>query len=269
MATELSTIVSNLKAAITTGLAAEGIVLSTSQVAEWDLWCNSVGQAIHDFEVVQDALQSDVENYVNTKQPASKLFYAQQAFAWQFGDNVLVNATGQIYYANVDASKQIIKQCSIDEVTESGVTTLLIKVAKDDGSGTLIPLSSEELLEFTAYIEQIKWAGTYIVIVSQNADTIKYAYDVEYSGLYSAIQMLAALAAAADAFKYAQRFDALFYQSKFAEYLGAVPGVIAVNKTTLQGKQDGGSYGDIALSYQLQSGYFNWDGTSSFNLIAG
>lgn len=269
MATDLTTIVSNIQSAVIAALAVNGITLSTSQVAEWNLWSQSVAQAIHDFEVVQDALQSDVENYVNTKQPASIAWYVQQALNWQYGDNVLVNATGQLYYANVDATKQIIKQCSVTEVNESGVTTLLMKVAADDGSGNFIPLTSEQLLEFTAYMESVKWAGTYITIVSQNADVILYGYDVEYSGLYSATTMLAALNAAINVFKYAQRFNALFYQSAFAECLLNVPGVIAVNKTTLTGTPSGGSSSTIGLSYALQSGYFNWDSSSSFNLIAG
>lgn len=269
MAQDLNTIIQAIQTAITAAMTAQGITLSNSQVAEWNLWSQSISQAIHDFEVVEDALQSDVENYVNTKQPASIAWYVQQSLNWQFNDNVLVSATGQLYYANVDDNKKVIKQCSVTEVNESGVTVLLIKVAADDGSGNFVTLTSEQLLEFTAYMERVKWAGTYLSIVSQNADVIKYNYDVEYSGLYSETLMQAALIAAINVFKYAQRFNALFYQSAFAECLLNVPGVIAVNKITLTGMPYGGATTAIGLSYALQSGYFNWDDTSNFNLIAG
>jgi len=268
MVETLAEIVSTIQTAITTALAANGIVPSTSQVAEWNLWVQSVAQAIQNFEVVQDAFQSDVEAYIDTKQPGSKSWYIQQALKWQYGYNVSVNATGQVYYTTIDPTAQIIVQCSCDEVVTAGVTELLLKVAAADSSGNFIPLTSEQLLEFSAYMERVKFAGTYISIVSQDADTIKYTYDVAYSGLYSATQMQAALSAALEVFRYAQRFDALFYQSLFADTIQNVPGVIASNKTLLTGTPAGGGTTDIGLSYALQSGYFNWDNTSSFNLIA-
>ena len=255
-------------AAVTSALALEGVTLSTSQVAEWKLWADTVAQAIHDFEVVEDVFETDVVNYVNTKQPASLYWYAQQALNWQYGDTVLVNETGQLYYAITDTTKQIIKQCSVTEVNDAGVTTLLIKVAAQDTSGNFIPLTNEQKLEFTAYMEQVKWAGTYVVIVSQIGDVILYDIDVDYSGLYSAVTINAALVAAANVFKSNLSFNALFYQINFLTALKAVPGIEGIKVNTLTGTPHSGSPVAVGMRYELAAGYFNWDVSSTFNLTA-
>lgn len=256
----LSAIIDNQLA---TRLAAEGVNLSSSTVAEWKLWRDVLVDTIYGKEVIEDAFKLDLETFIQTKQPASIYWYVQKALEFQYGDTLSVSAEGVLYYANIDATKQIVRQASVREVDNSGYRTLLIKVAKQNITGDFIPLEATEKLAFEAYMETIKWAGTNLIVTSQTADTIGYALTIKYNGIYAAEELATRVATALQAFKEKRIFDAIFYASSFLDWILKVDGVIAAKFTGLVGTPHAGTPIDITLDYQLQSGYFNYDLSST------
>ena len=267
MPRDLSTISQIIYDKLAENMSAQGITLSTSQVAEYKLWADSVALTLQAEEIVEEALQSDVNNTINNKQPASIDWYVGICKAFQYGDNLTVTTDGVLSYAVIDETKQIIKQASVIEADNNGVRTLVVKVAKDDGNGSFIKLSSLEKTAFEAYFEKRKWAGTNSIIISLDGDTIFYDYTIVYDALYAESDMRTRLAAAIDGFRTATIFNALFYPSSFESAIKTVAGVVALNGNTLTGTAASGQASNIGLSYEMAAGYFNYDVASSLTLI--
>ena len=266
MARDIETIAGIILDQITTGLAAEGITLSTSTVAEYTLWANTIASTINAKEVIEDAFKSDVDSDLTTKQPASIFWYVQQALAFQYGDTLSVSNTGVLYYAVIDVTKQIIQQASVREIDNSGFRELIVKIAKVDTDGNFIKATDDERLAFANYFEVIKWAGTYVVVVSLDPDIIFYDMDIKFDGIYAQSDVNDRILAALVAFQKQTRFDAIFYASSMLDAILKVPGVIAAKFNSLNGTPNGGSSSAITLDYELQSGYFNYDNASTLTL---
>lgn len=266
MARDTEVISSIIKDQLLTRLGAVGVNLSESAVAEWKMWADTIADTIHAKEVIEDAFKADVDQALKEKQPASIYWYVQQALSFQYGDNLSVSDTGLLYYQTIDVSKQIVKQASVREVDNGGYRELLIKVAKEDIDGSFIPLSDIEKLAFENYFEVVKWAGTYVTVISQNADEINYSVSIKFDGIYAQSDVSERVLAALTAFKKQIRFDAIFYASSMLEAILQVPGVVAAKFTTLTGTPYVGSPTAITLDYQLQSGYFNYANTSTLTL---
>ena len=249
------------------GLTPLGVVLSASQVAEWKLWKDTMVNADYTFEVIMDAFQSDIQTYVDTQKLGSLSWYAAISLAFQYGDTLLISSEGILYYATIDATKQIIQLASVkeDEDAITGVVTLVIKVAKIV-TGVTTPLSSAELLGFSDYMKNMKIVGTHLQLVSQPADTIKYTIDVIYNPEVPQTTVAANIDAALDNFRTQRGFDPIIYKSAFEAAVLSAAGVVAVGVTLLTGTPDGGSPSNITLGYELAAGYFNYDNTSSKTL---
>lgn len=250
---------------LTTRLSAQGITLSPSAVAEWKLWRDLFADSVNAFETIQDIFKSDVEEYLKSKQPGSNLWYVSKALEFQYGDSLLVSDDGILYYPEINTAKQIVKQASAVEVDNSGYRQLLVKIAKEI-SGSFTPLSDTEKLAFTNYFEVVKFVGTSVIVVSQNADIINYNLEVKFNGIFAESDMVTKIEAALTAFKRQIRFDAIFYASSLLDAVLAVPGVVAAKFNSLTGTPYGGSPTAITLGYELQSGYFNYHASSELNL---
>lgn len=269
MATDIETITSGMDAALTAGLTPLGVTLSGSQVANWKLWRDTIVGVQYSFEVAQDDYKAQVQAYIDSKQLGSLSWYALKALEFQYGDNLNVNAQGQLYYAAVDATKQVVKVASVNENEDggTGVVTLVIKAAAIVNN-VLTPLSSGELLGLQDYFKARKIAGTKLLIVSPPADVIKYDVDVLYNPEYAQANVLASILAARDAFRLNFGYDPVFYKSSFELMIKNVPGVVALRVNTLTGTPDGGSDTSITLGYELQAGFFNYDNTSVLTLTS-
>lgn len=138
-----------------------------------------------------------------------------------------------------------------------------IKVAKLNTSGVLIPLTELELAALEQYLTKRKYAGTRIAVTSSNADLIKYTLIIYYDPSYNLSEVQNSVSAAIAAYKANLTFDGFFYSTEFIKAITAVKGVVTIKITLLQGKPATGSYVAIDPKYELTSGYFNYDETSS------
>lgn len=270
MARDPQVISDSIDAELTARLAAEGVTLSASAVAEWKLWRDTAVNTDYSFEVVMDAFKADIQKYIDTKQLGSLSWYAEQAKKFQYGDNLLVSSEGLLYYAVIDPSKQIVKLASVkeDEDVATHVVTLVMKVATIDATTDEVqPLDAAQVLGFTDYMKNIKIVGTHLQIVSQNADSILYDVKIVYNPQYAQTNVEANILAALETFRTTYGFDPTFYRSAFEDAIQSAAGVVAVQIMVLQGTPEGGSPTDIDLDYELASGYFNYDAGSLLTLI--
>jgi len=156
---------------------------SGSKVAIWRLlfWISAV--SIWAFENILDLFQLEMIALSETLITGTARWYWKKCYEYQHGD-VLVwdSVNSRFNYASTNALIQIIKRAAV--VDQPGL--LVIKVAKLSG-GIPVPLSSPELVSFSEYINLIKFAGTNVNIVSQNADLLKITMSVKVDPLVISI----------------------------------------------------------------------------------
>jgi len=151
---------------------------SSSKVAVWRLIVWLIAVAIWVHEKVFDQHKSDVEAIAERTPTGTLLWYWSQCFKYQLGDQ-LVWQNNRYEYATINTSAQIVKRASVYEIGNQ----VRIKVAKEDGSGSPIPLTPAELTSFGDYVTKIKFAGTNIAINSSPADEIAIKYTVKLDPL--------------------------------------------------------------------------------------
>jgi hypothetical protein len=151
---------------------------STSKVAIWRLLFYTVAFAIWVHEKLFDEHTAAVNALAADLITGTARWYQLEMFKFQFGDTLLF-IDGKFQYAIEDLNAQIIKRSAV----QVNGTQVIIKVAKLDITDNPIPLSIAELTAFTEYVNQIKFAGTNTLIVSNDADLLKIEYQVFYDPL--------------------------------------------------------------------------------------
>lgn len=146
---------------------------STSNVAYFRLLKDMWALLVQMVEGSWERLQAEINTLLDAKRIGSVEWYAEQAKLFQMGDAVAV-VDGKAGYDVVDPSKRIVVQSACIEDLTTG--RLLLKVVKAPS----INLSAEEIQAFRAYINQIKFAGVVVDVVSLRADQIKVTATVEY-----------------------------------------------------------------------------------------
>jgi hypothetical protein len=247
-----------IKSVITTEL--DSLNLSTSLYAIWNLITDAVVSVIYVFELILDIFKADIEEKISEKRIGSLTWYIEKAKEFQLGDNITFFENGTIGYPVIDEEKQII---AFATATEGG-NTVYIKVAKIE-SDELIPLSTEELLQFSNYMQKIMIAGTSLECVSLIADSIHVVADIYYNAIYSEAQITDNLNVALLNYK-VNKEDSLFVKNDFIEMLRNVEGINDAEITLLEGIQ-GLNTVEIAREYEVIAGYFNWDATNLYTLI--
>lgn len=154
---------------------------STSKVAKWRLiiWICCFVAWIQ--ELLFDEHKTEVEARAAELITGTPLWYRDQCLVFQYGDDLVWNGKKYVYDP-IDENNQIVDLAAVIE--QGGQVRL--KVAKLDGGGLPTPLSAPELASFNAYIQQIKFAGTNIAVISKDGDDFKLAMNIYYDPLVMA-----------------------------------------------------------------------------------
>jgi len=230
---------------------------STSKVAIWRLWLWIVAYATYILESLWDEKAKELDQKAANTLVGTIGWYAQKCREWQYGyqlqwiDNIYT-------YATNDDNAKLVKWIAISEI-EGG---LWIKVAKDDGNGNPIPLTTAELNDLRAYMHQLKLVGTRVTIVSLDADKLAFAIDVYYYGNYVVVKdnVINAI------INYLQilPFDGALSRANLITVINEVAGVedVYINSLTAQyGSNLAEAIDHIAVPY---SGYWQLDGGNDF-----
>lgn len=148
-----------------------------SRVARWRLFLWVVATSIWVHEKLWDIFKAEVDAIVASAHPGTPKWYVAQALKFQMG-YALVDIDGVFQYPVEVPAAQIVKRAAI--VESNGLSVL--KVAKEV-SGSIVPLTVGELNAFTAYIDDIRFAGCLINIITDVPDSLRVAYDVYYDPL--------------------------------------------------------------------------------------
>lgn len=189
----------------------------------------------------------------------SGAWYVEKAYAYQQGDQVVVvnEATQELGYATIDATKQIIKQASIG-VTDGGL--YYINVATSDANNNVVSLTQDQLNAFGAYYRNFWGIGAQIQAASNppavlSADKLYVRFDKSYNldtikssintGLHD-LQMQ-------------RRTTNILYINDIERYLSGLTGVKDAYFSEVTVSQNEGVTTPTDGKIALNPGYFNFD----------
>ena len=232
---------------------------SASKVAIWRLmfWVVAVSIWIH--ESLWDVFRDEINAIAEATIAGTSQWYRNQCLLFQYGDDLEYNTTTYKFeYSTKEANKQTIKRASVQEFGGD----LLIKVAKEV-SGSIEPLDTDEYNAFSAYMNQIKFAGTFLNIISQDADLINITIQVYYDPkiLNSSGQLLSdtsvkpvedAIAGYLDDLPW----NGIYRNTSLVDAVQQAAGVTDVVLGTVQAKAyNAATYGTVTRTYQTVAGH--------------
>lgn len=200
-----------------------------------------VAAMIYTFESILDVFAIDISQTLNERINGTPRYYANALLKYQHGDRLMVREDGLAFgYANNDPTKCIITQVSY---TESGSdqsidNKLILKVATGS-RGNLSEIDAESLSMIRSYINQIKFAGTRIEVVSRKGDVLIPRLTVYYDGAVLESEMYDALEAALNDYVMRIDFDAGVYVSRIWETIRKVEHVTDVHIDTTATPEQG------------------------------
>ena len=156
----------------------------------------TVAAVIHSFEAILDVFAIDISTVINNRVNGTPTYYANALLQYQKGDTLTVREDGLAFgYASVDPTKCMITQVSYTESSDdlNLDNKLVMKVATGE-KGKLSAIPAGELVMINAYINQIKFAGTRVEVVSRVGDVLIPKVSVYHDGavreseLYDAIE---------------------------------------------------------------------------------
>lgn len=261
MARTLSEIDTELDATITDAISNP----SASSFAEWKLWKSIFKTAIWTFEKILDAFKIEIETLIERKQPGTFSWYYDKIMEFQgsndnggnFQGDTLVITDGVVTYQTPDESRRLIKSASLS--ANNGV--LAIKVAKALTDTTYQQLDTDEQLALGLYLDNVKFPGTQVNVISLPADLISPSIKVVYDPIYTISNLTTSINAKLEEFRTGLGFDDKVYPFQILDKIKEIFGVIAVEFTSITagGYSTSWTMDPITTVYVLESGYFNFD----------
>lgn len=251
---------------------------SSSKVAVWRLYFRVMAYAIWIHEKLFDAHKTEVEALANTLVTGTLLWYQQQALLFQYGDTLVWNTTTLRWeYPATATGAQIVTRASAIEASGQ----VRIKVAKDNGSGGLTPLTTSEETALTTYMNRIKFAGTNLAITNLTADLLKLSMTIYYDpllldsdGVLISDGTTRPVDEAITSYIQGLPFDGVFNKTALVDAVQNATGVIDPVLNSSEAKIGTGSYSSTGQNYTAEAGYleidpsFPLDDVANINYIA-
>jgi hypothetical protein len=224
------------------------------------------------YKVFTDAIQLNVDaaatEIANGKQGIINLFLAQNygkggyyvnaAKAFQYGDNLLIDANGNYYYDTIDTTKQIISQAAFQ--WDKTQNYLSLKVGTTDSTGNVIALSAAQYTAFVGYMDNYLIAGVPVNIISKNPNIITYTANLSYYSTFDLLTLQTQLAQAIKNFQINFTYNGLFYINDFSDYIKAnVAGVrdFFISNITCDGVAFSGDISLTSGTFQISASSTN------------
>ena len=210
------------------------------------------------FNTHQEELQNLVDqNYIGTPD-----WYVSQLLKFQKGDTLVIKNESEIGYAVEDEDKQIIDRASYLEQSSS----ILLKAAKEDSSGNLTQLTSDEKTQVEAYIEAISPAGVNWSFLSEPADKLRASIDIYYNPLINLNTIKTDVKQAIKDYLGAIPFNGKVKKLHLVDAIQEVEGIEDVLVQQLTGVEDNGTTTTFTREYQTRAGYIIPDDTAGNTL---
>lgn len=229
---------------------------SVSKTAVYRLWMYIWAVMSFIQEELFGEAKAEMQTIVDNAIPGTDRWLALEVKKFQYGDSLSFDdETGDYFYAVIDPAKQIIFRVAIS--SNAGQST--VKVAKDDGSGNPIALSTDQLNALKSYIQQIQYAGSNIITVSLPSDKIKLPITIYYDAITPLPTLQSNVEAAINGYLAELDFNGTFYISKLVDAIQAVENVEDVVIGSVEARSDAGAFNPVSRIYLPVSGYLEVD----------
>lgn len=140
--------------------------------------------AIHTFEAIMDAFMVDISDALDERINGTPTYYAQALLKYQKGDVLTVREDGLGFgYNEIDTTKRTITQVAYEESSDDvNVDSKLVMKVATGSKGALQAIPESDLVPIRSYINQIKFAGTRVEVVSREGDILVPRLTVYYDG---------------------------------------------------------------------------------------
>ena len=205
---------------------------SPSAVAIWRLWSRIIAGAIETQEQLWDVFKAELEQIAREAVPGTADWLQKRVLEFQYSatnPQVISVIDGKATYSTIDASLRIVTRAAVVEQVNNRV---LVKVAKDDGSGGLTPLAAQEVSALVSYLDAIGFVGIAIDTSSLFADRLKFQGTIFYNGQYVEATVKAAVITAIKAYLSSisiTEFDGTIVREELINAIQAVTGVTGVD----------------------------------------
>lgn len=228
---------------------------STSKLAIWRLWVKVVALAHLVFETLLDIRLDEIRAAARSVVAGTDAWYASRMLEFQYGYS-LIHERGRLFYLVDDPGSRIIAKVA----TKTSVGVLLIKVAKDV-SGELVKLTDAEKVAVDSYINEIKFAGTNHLLISQDPDLVKLTgMKVYYDGKLILNDVKTAVEQAINDYLRNIFFNGFLNVNAFRDAVELLFGVIGgPDIPMIECKSATGNYVLVTREYNPDSGYFKID----------
>lgn len=198
---------------------------SNSKVSVFNGWAWTIATVTKAFESILDVFKNDVEVNLVNRINGTPAFYIKSLLEYQEGDSLEITNDGLNFgYPQIDVKKRIITRASYQEAQLSDLSLdklLLLKVATGD-IGKLQPLTPEQLVQVSAYVNAIKFAGTNTQVVSRFGDILLPRVTVYHDGAIPERILRDNINNAINNFIVNMSFDSALYVTKFTDALMGV-----------------------------------------------
>jgi hypothetical protein len=165
------------------------VLNSTSSTAVYKAWMYVCAFVLHIQEQIFDLFRIEIQDKIAAQRVHNATWYRDMAFRFQYDTttNTAIPLILNEYtptYETIDATKRIITRCTVRE----GSSRIYVRVNKGVVPN-LLPLTSNELNAFVSYMNQIKDAGTKIVVQSFPAEKVIIDIEVDNATIKGSLEV--------------------------------------------------------------------------------
>lgn len=146
---------------------------STSKAAVWNEWANNIAYAHFVLEQSFDQHKAEITTMIANQKKGSPLWYRNMALAFQYGFDLITDTDrfkNDGHTEDEISASKIVKYSAVTEAeTES---RLIVKIATEL-EGELRPITVPQLAAFSAYMEEIKYAGVQVSVINFLPDILR------------------------------------------------------------------------------------------------
>ena len=230
---------------------------SNSRVAIWRLIAYVVAFAIWTHEQVFELFKAQVEEIAAGAIPGTARWYFDRVLEFQYGEP-LVYDNGIYNYAGDNPALQIVKYCAIEERPDGVV---VVKTAKDS-NGDPLELASAELAALQSYLQQIKFAGTRLSVVSFAPDQLKVFYEIFYDPIVPLQDVQQEVELAIHSFVKNLPFNGRFNINKLTDQLQLLEGVTDPVFQSAEARYGALPYQAVTREYSSNAGSLEIDSSA-------
>lgn len=151
---------------------------SKSKVAVWRLMVYLTALAIWTHEKLMDVQTKEIEQRAADTVPGVVRWYRDISLLWQDGDALYWDGKKYVY-SPININNRLVEYAASLEVNNQ----VIVKVAKDNGSGIPAALSAAEKARFETYLNLVKYAGVNTTVISDPADSVDITAVIFYDPL--------------------------------------------------------------------------------------